>query len=44
MVKNGEHFYGVFGREIGKFHYFFSDSSAALKRFIFEMVKNGEKW
>ena len=42
MVKNGEHFYGEFGQEIGKFHNFFSDSSGTLKRFIFEMVKNGE--
>ena len=43
MVKNGEHFYGEFGREIGKFHHFFRDSSGTLKRFIFETVKNGEK-
>ena len=46
MVKNGEHFYGEFGREIGKFHPLFSDSSGTLKIFIFEMVKNceTEKW
>ena len=44
MVKNGERFYGEFGREIGIFHHFsqFNDGSGTLKGFIFEMVKNGE--